>query len=619
MYNFNQNQLSTYLSKKDWHSCWGYLHNYLNEVSHDLYQAKKIYQDYHRPQQKKYIQDLSSLLSEIILVLLMTKEVKMSDEIYYRFILHHEVIHNMFYIAGLTNTDTHIQKFLQTNTPLSPSDQKKLCLLFSLNTKMDPIKTLENIPVNYRGAALLAYFGNNNNYCGDYEKIKIQLFHFQSDFEKMDFQAPLLTWLTLPYFGVSYIDYDDKHDAKYYINKHIQKYIKSVRTNQYKAVKETSNHSKISAAPCPPKLLLAFENFESNHAMYRCYSRPLAYLKKYFDVYVTVPEDCIDETARKAFPHVFLMNPKKMDDTFEYIEKLAPDVLFMPSVGMRYSNVILSNARWAPLQVMAIGHPAPTRSEYIDFVVAQETFYDAHSFSKDRFIVDPSPLQGVPNDYWKNHAPASPADGQPPNIIRVGITGALPKMSKSFFDMLEALEREATFPIQYVFLLNARGLNAIAVKKYILTIFPTAEVYDYQTYNDYIQKMHTLDIFLNQFPFGHTNTLIDGLLAGKPCVGLEARECHNKTVAAILKQINLDKQFLTYNIHDYKERFTSLCKDILNGKKYFFNPQTVYDHMFKETDEDNNFGRFLHWVYENRDQLKNSKDPYIYPTDCIQK
>ena len=56
-----------------------------------------------------------------------------------------------------------------------------------------------------------------------------------------------------------------------------------------------------------------------------------------------------------------------MDGNCEYIRNICESnkaaVLYMPSVGMNPITVYISNIRLAPIQVIALGHPATTHSD----------------------------------------------------------------------------------------------------------------------------------------------------------------------------------------------------------------------------------------------------------------
>src|ERR1700739_4073676 len=58
----------------------------------------------------------------------------------------------------------------------------------------------------------------------------------------------------------------------------------------------------------------------------------------------------------------------------DFAEAEQPDVLYMPSVGMFVLTVFMSNLRIAPLQIAALGNPAPTHSDKIDYISVEEDY-----------------------------------------------------------------------------------------------------------------------------------------------------------------------------------------------------------------------------------------------------
>ena len=70
----------------------------------------------------------------------------------------------------------------------------------------------------------------------------------------------------------------------------------------------------------------------------------------------------------------------------------------MPSIGMDLATIFVSNARFAPIQVIALGHPATTHSEFIEYVIVEDDYVGSEScFSETLLRLPKDALPYVPS------------------------------------------------------------------------------------------------------------------------------------------------------------------------------------------------------------------------------
>ena len=87
----------------------------------------------------------------------------------------------------------------------------------------------------------------------------------------------------------------------------------------------------------------------------------------------------IDELGRAVFDEVLDFEaPNDMIACLRQLHALAgalrPAVFYMPSVGMFPITMFAANQRLAPVQVAALGHPATTHSDRIDYISVEDDF-----------------------------------------------------------------------------------------------------------------------------------------------------------------------------------------------------------------------------------------------------
>ena len=112
--------------------------------------------------------------------------------------------------------------------------------------------------------------------------------------------------------------------------------------------------------------------------------------------------------------------------------------------------------------------------------------------------------------------------------------------------------------------------------------------------------MMNADIILNPFPFGHTNTIIDTLLLGKPCIGMDGIEPSARTERCVLDMVGLSDQFIASDREDYKKKFKDFTARILNGDTHFYDRTKIYDALYNKGDI-GDFGKVIKWVYDQND------------------
>ena len=59
----------------------------------------------------------------------------------------------------------------------------------------------------------------------------------------------------------------------------------------------------------------------------------------------------------------------------------------MPSIGMDLTAIFASNTRLAPVQVIALGHPATTHSDFIEYVIVEDDYVGSENASVSNYCV----------------------------------------------------------------------------------------------------------------------------------------------------------------------------------------------------------------------------------------
>src|SRR5690606_12144059 len=123
-----------------------------------------------------------------------------------------------------------------------------------------------------------------------------------------------------------------------------------------------------------PVVVVLAEVYDASHAMHRVFGADIGSLKERFDTVLMTANGKIDHRLEPFFSCLDATpfdsgNPRLFRDA---VLAHRPDIVYFPSVGMRFMSILMSNIRLAPVQIVTFGHPATTHSRYIDFAVVHD-------------------------------------------------------------------------------------------------------------------------------------------------------------------------------------------------------------------------------------------------------
>ncbi|EPA9860807.1 cobalt ABC transporter permease, partial [Escherichia coli] len=193
-----------------------------------------------------------------------------------------------------------------------------------------------------------------------------------------------------------------------------------------------------------------------------------------------------DEITRTVFDEFHELSAENaVGDAIHYLSEVRPDVIYYPSVGMFPLTVYLTALRLAPLQLMALGHPATTWSEHIDGVLVEEDYLgDPACFSETICAVPKDAIPYIPpastervlpeRTPFRERAKAAWPSALP---VRVAVCASVMKINPGFLDTLREISDRSRVPVQFCFYMGfAQGLTLDYLRRTIRQVLPTAEV-----------------------------------------------------------------------------------------------------------------------------------------------
>lgn len=352
------------------------------------------------------------------------------------------------------------------------------------------------------------------------------------------------------YMHCSYADRADKHDIKKPINALIRR-----KLQQYGVTDRVGGKT---AKGKKPVMLVVLEWFSSAHSIYRTHSRTMEAARDHFELVAMAYANCVDETTLKVFD-AFVPIDRNLGviDQIKLIQAEAADrnaaVCYMPSVGMFPLTMWLANLRVAPLQLMALGHPATSHSDVIDYVVVEEDYVGDPACFSEQLLQLPS--DGMP------YRPSAAAAGldvirQPdaqPEVVKIAMCATTMKLNPGFLAACARIALESPVPVHFHFLIGqAQGLTYPNVQRVVHQYLgDRVTVYPHQNYADYMAVISGCDMFINPFPFGNTNGIIDTVSAGLVGVCKTGPEVHEHIDEGLFKRLGLPDWLVTDTVDGY--------------------------------------------------------------------
>jgi hypothetical protein len=361
------------------------------------------------------------------------------------------------------------------------------------------------------------------------------------------------------YMFCSYADTPQRHAIKQDINVLVRRKLAQLGLHDLPVANRPLAERTPAAAGSrrgrKPVMAVVLEWFSGAHSIYRTHSRTLEAAREHFEVVGFGFGYATDDVGRALFDRfIELEQPDYIGDCLKTIRDFAvaeqPEVLYMPSVGMFVLTVFMSNLRIAPLQIAALGHPATTHSDRIDYISVEEDYVgDPACFSEQLMKL---PKDGQP--YRPSVAlPDIVARIAPPReVLQVVITASAMKINPRFLDACGEIGRRAATPVAFHFMTGVPpGLPFDHLRDVIERALPGAVVHGFHDYAAYLARVNQSDLFLSPFPFGNTNGIVDALTLGLPGVCKRGPEVFERIDGALFERLGMPSWTTADSIEAY--------------------------------------------------------------------
>ena len=354
----------------------------------------------------------------------------------------------------------------------------------------------------------------------------------------------------------SYAERRDKHEVKRTLNRVLRALMRE--DGMYDAALPAKR-----SRPERPTLLVAAEVMHSNHVQYRYFGQYLRQLATRFRLVLLTEEPQANPHARKLFEEVRLYERKggmsALRDVVAWIKRLAPDLIFWPSVGMRGWGPALANLRLAPIQFTALGHSASTFCEQVDYYLTEEGYVGDEALFSERLVLLPD--ASLRFERSPHYRPVPPSVRQRAEPLRIVLPSNLLKLNPAFIAVLRRIQAEAGRALEFHVFPNVGGLEFAATRHVLGRELPGATVYPVMRYQAYVERLNDCDLNLSPFPFGGLHSVVDSLRQGIPVVAMEGLEPHARTDSMLLRRLGMPEWLISRDVESYVAAALRVIRD----------------------------------------------------------
>lgn len=491
-------------------------------------------------------------------------------------------------------------------------DRNTLLLMLSMlsinDLPIEMLKAAENLPPEQYFILSMGWLSERAVISQQGENNRTYLIDTSDKYSDIDIEVDAISTLAKVWMYCTYADSPNKHRIKIPLNKLLRKFM----TKQNINVKSVAYTKKTK-----PTLLVINEYFQSNHAMYRCYAPKLRSLKEDFNLIGLADEKVIDKKASDVFNYIKAENYDGMPlaKIVQTIKKIKPDIIYYPSVGMRWWVLMLANLRLAPIQVAGLGHPATTRSDVIDYVYTGyqegnlETMYSERILTTPHvFEADPHPLQ---KDVLNELGTEPQENNKNKNKINIAINAKVMKLSYRLLNICKRLCENTEKEIVFHFFPGEVGIYDDGIRANLKRELPNCIIYPTSNYLDFMRKLSRCSICLAAFPFGNTNSTVDACILRIPVVANFGPEIPGQSDKLVMRKANYPSWMVSDNDEDYFRAAKRLIDEYFSGndiKKYLLDSATAEEIQGQDMHKYRYFRDFLVYVKNNHDVLLNSED-----------
>ena len=512
--------------------------------------------------------------------LIMDDGFSLSDAHYVALSVYQPTLDGIVYISPLVNGDHWVDALLhdgngQRRNQLPGPLFNKLLLVLSVHSNMT--LPLDSWFKHHREKMVLRGLSMINGVCHVDEQAEFQrnqwmaamlaLGDGRSIAPDIPLSPQLLSMAITAWMNVSYATQPHKNQVKRLLNGIFKQWTAPVMADWTMDWGLTSEQSPVMSTAMPTVMIVA-EYFSSTHAMYRCFGPAIASLKSQFKLVLVSVDAVMDDASQSMFDDVVDLSTSHSDHLLHMLEgirdaagRVQPDIIFYPSLGMQPWSILAAQWRLAPIQLMAMGHPASSYCEAMDGVVVERDYVVNKALMHEPIIETPS---GVFVFHQRADTPKLPVVErryEKNQTVTIAIPAFVMKLNHEFMSALQSIAHQATRPGEFHFYPYVNGFGWRNVSKGIDRLLPNAVVHQPMAYGDYMASLSEHDMYVSTFPFGNTNGNLDAAMARLPAVVIRNGAMDVSGDFEMFRRLGLPEDWLVESLGDFVAQVLTLVND----------------------------------------------------------
>jgi hypothetical protein len=198
----------------------------------------------------------------------------------------------------------------------------------------------------------------------------------------------------------------------------------------------------------------------------------------------------------------------------------------------------------------------------MDYVVVEEDYVGDPTCFSEQLLVLPS--DGMPYRPSANAGQlALPGRPDYRETVHIAVAATTMKLNPGFMAACARMADQVAKPVHFHFMAGqAVGWVYVQVARLVKHhLGDRATVHPHQPYEQYMQRIAGCDLFLNPFPFGNTNGIVDTITAGLVGVCKTGREVHEHIDQGMFERIGLPSWLVARTVDDYVKAAVRLIGD----------------------------------------------------------
>ena len=373
------------------------------------------------------------------------------------------------------------------------------------------------------------------------------------DFPRFKITDPKqLVGFSQPMFFASYATSPDKYECKKWLAAIIRA---STEGFMSKTATEYVNNMPILINKPKLKMVVVFEYFTINHAMYRCYYHIIKSLSTNYDLVAVVEKNGINNETVDLFSKVIeLVDINDSAKNIDIIVAEQADIIFYPSIGMQLYGVYLSQLRLAPLQIMMGGHPSSSFSPEIDYLLLPFNLgadNNLQAYYQEKIISLEGATTGNNAHRLSSSVDEAFIDAHnhflvDESIIRIAINGVMTKVTYSILAICKKIAQQSEKKIEFIFFSSHKKheLGYFATQNQLQAELKSFHLVCFTNYPDYLLTISKCHLLLPTLPFGGSNSNVDAMILNKPKLFLKGKEqIYTRTDQIEWERVGLSDEF----------------------------------------------------------------------------